>query len=318
MSKRITYYTMALYTKENEVTSFNVCDFLIKLEDKITSGQINRSQTVGDKQVKVFNYIHNDINGDKRFIIPFGTLKNSVTYIEDNNGEITELTADLYNITLLLFDATEGICVLTSDIGAPSNKSIQIWLNNILNLDDYILLVNPILYSQSYENVKKANQVKAVRVTLDLSNDEELLYNDNIQDDGGAFIGIKNAVNLCKNKANAKSFSFEIKLEQYAKRNATMNIDCVFDIISKFNIQSDIVKEIEVEYKNNTSEKYELAKLKENRFNVTDNFNSCQHKSLTPGYLLDNIQKSIDNKRCLFAPKVRDIKFNAISVDIEF
>lgn len=54
MSKRITYYTMALYTKDDEVTSFNICDFLNKLEDKIKSGEIDRSQMIGDKQIKIF------------------------------------------------------------------------------------------------------------------------------------------------------------------------------------------------------------------------------------------------------------------------
>lgn len=317
MSKRITYYTMALYTKDDEVTSFNICDFLNKLEDKIKSGEIDRSQMIGDKQIKIFKYIHNDINGNKRFIIPFGTLKNGVSYSENDNGDLSPSTAKLYDITLLLFDATEGICVLTSDLGSPTNKSIQIWLNRIINNDNYILLIDPILYNPSYENLKNANQVKTVRVTLDLSNDEEKLYKDNIQDDDGAFLGIKKAVDLCKNQAKAKTFSFEIKLENHAKKNATMNVNCVFDIISKFNIQSEIIKEIEVEYRNNTSEKFELAKLKESRFNVIDIFNSCKAKSLTAEYLLENIQKSIDNKRRYFAPKVRELNRNAIDIDIE-
>ncbi len=271
---------------------------------------------VGDKFVKIFNYKRNDINGFKKFIIPFGTPKSGLSYIENDNGDISPATSELYDITLLYFDAIEGICVLTSDLGAPSYKNIQICLNNIINLENYNLLINPIIHYPNYETIRSAKQVKSAKIILDLSNDEEDLYSQNIQDDNGVFKSIKTAVGHFKNEANAKTFSFEIKLENHAKRNATMNVNCVLDIISKFNIQSDIVKEIELEYRNNTAESFEFAKLKDNGFVISDKFDNCPFKSLTAGYLLDNIQRSLDAKRRFFSKKVRDMNRNVVNVNL--
>ena len=301
MSKRITYYTIALYDINKNVTSFNICDFLNQLQEKIINGEITRSYTVGDKTVKIFNYNRSDINGNEKFIIPFGTPKSGFSYVEDENGDISPLTSELYDITLLYFDAVEGVCVLTSDLGAPTYKSIQICLNNIINSEDYILLINPIIHYPDYEAIRNA---------------EEELYNQGVQDDNNVFTSLKNAIGHFRDAANAKTFTFELKLENHARKNATMNVDCVLDIISKFNIQSDIVKEIELQYRNNTAEKYELAKLKDNGFIITDNFENCRFKSLTAGFLLDNIQRSLDAKRRFFSRKVREMNRNVVTANI--
>lgn len=262
-------YTLAFEHEINDIrhiVSGGVSDFLNQLENLIETKALPGSNTVNDKEIKIFKYNRSVSEPNKIFTIPFGVPKEGVTYKSDerNNFEVTEVTDDLYNINLLYYNDEKQIVLLTCFKEGPSAKKIETFLNFYLPAGcNYKLKLRPIIKTASLDDIKNSFEIRSVTISFDLGEDingyfNRAIHNSSIFD--GMIASMKAVTNDSYNTLDNQVVKLTFGLGR--ERNRTMNIQNVYELLNSLNINDDFVTEIEVSHKANQKSKVDKSYLK--------------------------------------------------------
>lgn len=315
MDKKIKFYTIAFVDQMGTPTNMNVCKYLNDLEDLFLKDKLKMPVEVIDKSVHMFKFIRADVNPEKEFIIPFGTLKQNTPYqlSSSNPKEITPANMKLFDVNLFYYNANEGIVAMTCDRGAPNNKIVSAFLSNFIKEEDYLISVEPILYETGIEVVRNSKYIKTVILTINLDGNVQKYYDDNIHSENIVNRQLLKLLLSAKGEIENRTFRLELGLGH--SRRDSMNKENTLSLLNSLDLTSDVIKEISLNFVDGTNEKIQVAKLKNHDIELNELIPHEGKGSLLAGELLDGISAAIERNRRVINTKLREYNRRVIKVN---
>lgn len=303
MDKKVKFYTIAIVDKHGVVTNISIKNFLDSIEELFLGGRIKTPINTYNKDVYMFKYVRETT---EEFVIPFGTLKYNTPYceIEGKPQEITPTTMRLYDVNLMYYNSRENIVAITCDRVAPNNKVIAAFLSELIHSDDYTVEIRPILYESGIEVIQNSKFVKSVTIVINLDKNLQEYYNDNIKHDG---MLTKQLLELMfSSKQNMESSSFKLTLGLGRSRRDSMNKENVMSLLNSLDLQSDVVREVSLNYVDGSTQSVQIAKLKHHELELNAMLKHDGKGSLLAGDMIYAMPKAIEDNRRLINTKVRN------------
>lgn len=306
MDKKVKFYTVSFVNQMGEPNSLNVLSFLNNLEKLFLEDKLKVPSEAYGKNVYMFKYIRSDNNPSKEFVIPFGTLKQNTPYqtSDSNPKEITPANMKLYDINLFYYNADEGIAAMTCDRGAPNNKVVSTFLSSFIGSEEFMFSIKPILYETGIEVIRNSRFVKSVTIILNLDANINKYYNDNIHTESSLIKQILELIKAVKGEIDNRTFKLELGLGH--SRRDSMNVENTLNLLSSFDLKSDVVKEVSLNFVGGGSEKVQLAKLKNKDIELNEMLPHEGKGSLLAGEMLDSIDIAIEHNRRVINKRLRD------------
>lgn len=311
MSKVVKFYFMGIINRDLEIVDVNMSAFFERFDRARINGEINNQHIVSGKTMKIFQIIRPNLNAQKSFIIPFGTLKRGATYQEDN-GKVEELTSLLYDITFVYYNQDDNVAMVSGSKASPSVKVICKFMNLMLRQDRCNFIMTPVTYDTGLEMVRNARIVRSVSITVNMNSSAiDRFYGFQ---GSGLFESLKSFTQESAS-TDAQKISFELKAGR--SKNARMNKQQVMVLLNNLNLDVDTIEEIVVHYKQGIDEKIQTAKLRDSYLNLTYDFSNCPDNNLSSSFILDNADVALSARRLSFASFIRSKTADQVPLDFE-
>lgn len=301
MSNCADFYMLSFVNKDGKTNFSKVRDFFEYIDKVFENEKALLQREINGKIFRCFNYSRMPENSDL-LVIPFGKVKDKNKPYVNKDNNLEEIPEDLYQVNCMVIDYFNRVVLITVNREGPDYKNIQDYLNTFLEYDkEWKIEITPIYKDTGLNLINNAKMVKSVILNLDLSSSLNKFYNSSIDTKTSLIKELNNFTLLTQQTLGSKKLNIEMGLG-YDKKDATMNIECVKDLLTRINIDENFVKEIIVRYKNNKDEKIDTAKLKET-FIVLRTFFPTKG-NLAPDYLLYNCKEKIEENKLKFWQKV--------------
>ncbi len=273
----IKFYTIAFelyYDDKREIKKGQIAEFLNKIEDGIENKILPSKVSLTGKDVYIFKYNRSNQKPKYNFIIPFGTVKNNATFKGDekNDFEVTEVTDKLFNINLLYYIEEYQIALITAFREGPSVKYMEDFLNNFIPDESNIKIkIRPIIHKTTVKALSNSQEIKSLTINFDLGEDINNYFNSITSSNSQNSVSlIKSLLDICQDSSqefNSDSLKITLNVD---KGNKTMRIDHIVKLLSLLDLNNEIIKEIEVKYRNNSNERLLIGHLKND--NIVANY----------------------------------------------
>ena len=308
MSNKVKFYSITAKNTNTGAKMDDIAFLFNEMERKRIAekekGKIDKSEfqhKICGKEMTFFEFSR-DPNNNSYFVIPFGTKKRSSIYKEESDIEmstkVTEVVGKLYDLSSLYYDAEEKVAILYEERASPSAKYIAAYLNMVFKEfgeNSYECIIEPIYYYAGLSTIEKAEKVTKIVLSLNLSENEERIYDEDANCDtltGTLFKAVKSM----KKDMNAKTFTLELGVGNKGKK-ACLNKSCVLQLISSLHLDETAIKEVTIYYKNGDITQEKPAKLKEEYISLTHEFKDTNIQFISPEYLIVHGKEAIKDKR---------------------
>lgn len=313
MNKKVKFYTIAIVNRGGELTNIDITEFLNNIEDLFLANRIAMPREAYHKDVYMFTYTR---ESNEEFVIPFGTLKQNTPYLSSpaNPKEITPaIMLRLFDVNLLYYNSRENLVAITCDKGAPNNKVIAAFLSGLINSEDYMVEINPILYETGIEVIRNSRYVKSVTLTINLDKNIQAYYNNNIRKEGIMSRQLLNLMYSSKNDIGSSTFKLTLGLG-HSKRD-TMNKEHVLSLLDSLDLTSEVIKEVSLNFVDGETENIQPAKLKNHDLELNEMLPHEGKGSLLAGEMIDGMSRAIEKNRRLINTKIRNFNNGKVQVN---
>lgn len=316
MSKKAVFYTI-IARKTNGITNYSVGDLLESINSQIFNEKkaINLVRKINEKYIRLFPFYHT-IN-QKQIVIPFGKLKDkNKPYWLNSEDQLEEIPANLYDINSLGYDKEYNVMLFTTNREGPTAQNVEDYLNTFIPKNQGIYIkIEEIKYNTGLEKIRKANLVRSVTLNLDLGHSLNNFYLKEM--DMNTSLGLIGAfqrlAETSRDEGNSKMLSLTLGLGKHGKKEDTLNLDSILQLLEQINIGADFVKEIQVTYKNGEHDKVDLAKLKQSQVFLYYNCR-CDESQVSPQSLLNNINNAVSDKILVITKHIREYFGNNLQI----
>lgn len=311
MNKKVKFYTIAIVNRGGAATNIDITEFLNDIENLFLENRIAMPREAYHKDVYMFTYTR---ESNDEFVIPFGTLKQNTPYLSssENPKEITPAKLRLFDVNLLYYNSRENLVAITCDKGAPNNKVIAAFLSGLINSENYMVEINPILYETGIEVIRNSRYVKSVTLSINLDKNVEAYYNENITKESIMLRQLLDLVHSSKNDIGSSTFKLTLGLGR-SKRD-TMNKEHVLSLLDSLDLTSEVIKEVSLNFVDGETEHIQPAKLKNHDLELNEMLPHEGKGSLLAGEMLIGMPRAIERNRRLINTKIR--KFNDGKVQV--
>lgn len=233
----------------------------------------------------------------------------------NNESAFEEINTDIFNINSLEYDEEEKLLAFTTSGDGPTINHIEAYLNYFIPKDkDFGIKIHPIFKNKDLNTIRRAKYIRRVEFILDMSQPSTTLFNHNLElNESGLLRKIINLYNSFQEELSPKSFSFSIGVGR-AGKNSTLEFENMVYLLEQINLNSEIVKEIIVHYKNNSQESVEWSKLKNSNV-IVEHYFDIDTKNISPEYLRDNWIEILNEERIYFRREIEAYYREQIQVD---
>lgn len=299
MSRRADFYSISFCDCDG-IIAYSINDFFNCLSEVVfpveeTGAQIVRR--IGEKFIRIFPFYYS--HNRRQFVVPFGKLKdkNKPYWINEEN-RLEEIPASLYDINSLGFDVDYDVMIFTTNREGPSVQNVEEHLNTFIPQHTGLSIkIEPIMYNTGIEKIRNARLVKSITLNLDLGQplNEFYLNEININQDRPINRAFRAIAESARNEGNSKVLSLTFGLGKHGKKEDTLDLDSMLYLLEHINIGAEFVKEIKVNYKNGSSDKMDVAKLKDTNMLLFYPC-KCDETQVSPENLLNNINDAVADK----------------------
>nr|WP_303252999.1 hypothetical protein [uncultured Ruminococcus sp.] len=310
MSRKVEFFVLTFASKNSENNKNgnyykgDFKNFFEKLEENFLKTKEEKSKIlyrkIGDKSITISRFLRND---DNYFLIPFGKLKDGKTFkMEDDTFK--ELDTELFEVSSMVFNITNNVAIITKNRMGPSYITIEEYLNTFIPDNyNYNIKIVPLLENTdlSYK-LDNAEYVRNVDIELEINDTIKAYYMDNSKS-GKGYINsfVKSSIDKMQSQKIHIVFGF-----RYGKKEDTLDINCVRQIIDDLQINPEIVKQIKATCVNSKGDR-QIGLLNENNilvehtFYIKDNF-------LASEYLLNNCEQAFEGEIRRYRKQLGEIK----------
>lgn len=305
MANYASAYTIA-FENNNTVFGDNIIQFLKDVERLMNSPQKdNIVRRINGKLMRVHAYEWSDLKEDY-LVIPFGKLKesNKPYGMDQTTQKLIELPEDMFDVNCLAYHARYNIALVTTNQQGPSGSDIENYLNSFIPRDnEYRIRLKPIKRNVGIEKVRNATCARSVTFALDLGRPLNDFFSEQIKEESSINSHFASILNYSKESLESRTFTVTIGLGR--KKNASLDKDSLLELLDSINIDADCIKEIYVNYKDNTSTKIDTARLKENNVIYKVCFDITTSR-LSSEYIKVNLEEKLTNERGKYYRQVNE------------
>lgn len=283
------FYTIGFYDDEGNGVDRNIVSFLDKIETRIRKKDARVVRSINEEFLRMFLFSRNSMDDDI-VVVPLGKLitKNK-PYAEDSNnpGRLIQLDADMFDINYLVYSKRHHLAMYTTNSKGPSQQEFCAYLNSYLfKEDECILKMDPVFFEKSLEDVRNAKRVTSILVSVDLGDNVNNYFREQVENKMNLLTLVRNMMDVSKETVDGRYLTFSIGLGQ-GKRTGTLNKDSVLTLLGQLNLDSRFIKQIELKYEDNRTDKIESYKIKNTDTFLRGVFIGANSK-LSPDFLLEN------------------------------
>lgn len=319
MSRKVNFYNIYLM-KNGRCISYNIKNLLDIIYNSIFQDSPETAITtrrIGGKWIRMFAFQYSTNN--KKIVIPFGKWKkdNKPYWFNAATNDLEEVNADLFDINSLAYDVEDDIIVMTTNREGPSYQNIEDYLNTLIG-NDVQLHIAPVIYNAGIEKIRNAMLVKSLTLKLDLGHEINRFYMMELQNNRPTSLleSMRRIAEEVKEEGEGTFLDITLGVGPYPKKMDTLNIDSTLAILNQLNIGAEFVKEIEAKYVDGTSDKVDIAKIKNSQRIL---FYEVQEKigQISPGMLMDVTEDAVADKILLIRESVRARRKESIECEID-
>lgn len=314
MSKTVYFYNVGIY-HNGELTSKSV----LELFDKINAIQSKRERVLrkinSDKIAAIFPFV---FHKDKRVrVMPYGKFRlNFKPFI----GTLTESNLDKIDkdvievMTVFYHDAYKTACINYGQFSLRLYE-LEAYINTFLpdsEGDIWEIKFEPIIVNRGLDRVKKSKQIKSIELELDLKSSSKSFIKKGADDKLGLFESFFNKV---EDDFNANNLKLEFGIGR--KRKHTIDLESVLYFLTMLNIDTDYIKVFNVEYMDTTTDRFEVARLKNLNVEMKDYF---EFAGGTPGpeFLANKLDEKFDKNKGAIIKSYRNFISGEVEEDSEY
>ena len=286
MANSVRLYTIAFEKDGKPIKNISVLDFLKKL-DMYLEGK-KRVKDIANKIITCSKF-YEDSNNDKKIIISFGKLKDGLSFKFNQDLSFEEIDVEIFNVNSIGYDENEKILAYTINGIGPTIRDIEGYFNSFLKNQNNLIKIRPMKQNKGLEKVRNEKYIRCVEFILNLECEVPSVTTSGI---------LENLFKLAKDmKENleSKTFSLIVGVGDL-KRDSTLQLDNVIELLEEINLDTNFVKEIYVHYKDDKKEKTDFSSLKESSIQIKHDFN-INTKLVSPEYLRDNWNEMLEKQR---------------------
>lgn len=237
--KPVQICSVNLVNENGQPLDISVADFFLSFEDSLEHNTISSSVILNGRQTSVFRYKHDDLNGRKIFVIPFGHPKSGVVY-ERNSADklnISEINGDLFNINLLYYNDDYNIALLTAFKEAPSISKINEYFNSFIKNQNISFKLLPLFKITDISTIANSQEVKSISLTLDLGPDINKYFKHTDDESQGI---IRDLLSIMNSASNYNSNEIVLTLNVGdRKHNSSMYKDKICELLRLLDIDNN-------------------------------------------------------------------------------
>ncbi len=308
MANSVRLYTIAFEKDGKPISNLSILDFFENVEKHLDSK--NRAKKIYNKLITCSRF-YKDNNNEDRIIVSFGKLKEGSSFKYSKDMSFEELSLEIFNVNSFEYDEREKIFAITTNGTGPSIKYIESYLNSFLPNDlEYAIKIRPLFQSRGMEAIRKANFIRSINFTLDLSYD---LYDTNISTEESVFKGLINLARDTNKVLDTKRFVLSLGVGNRDK-GSSLVLDSTLDMLEEIDLNQNFIKEISVTYKNDKEEKTTLTKLKEYKM-LIEHYFSIKTNLISHEYLREHWDDLVREERSKYYPSKRKYFNNSVEAD---
>lgn len=313
------FYTIGFYDKDGNGINRDIATFLNKIEKLIKANDPRVIRSINKEIFRPFLYYRDQIN-DEIIVVPLGKpIRKNKPYAaaEDDPGKLIELKAEMFDINFLVYSKRHKVAMYTTNSRGPSQQEFCAYLNSYLKIEDNCFLkMSPITFNKTLENVRSSKRVTSMLVSVDLGDDTNNYFRTQVeQTRTGLLKTIFELINSSKDTIDARYLTFNVGLGK-GKKTESLNKESILTLLGQMNLDSRFIKEIELKYEDNRTEKIEAYKIKNTDTILRGRFKGSGTK-LAPEFLLANAEEVYMNHRDHFIKNVTDLFDKMIPGDYE-
>lgn len=318
MSRTIKFYNVGIYLND-KLTDISFIEFV----DKINAIQHDRSKVVRkveDKISAIFEFVNNSDKKNVR-VIPIGQFRVDLKpYIgEMQKLDLKCIDQDVIELVTLYYNDLYKACALTNNPNGLKVKDIEKYFNTYFKLTSekkWEIRFEPIIINKGIEKIENTKQIKNISIKLNLEASTKKFTREKLDINENSIIKALSRSTKDTYDANVLKLEFGVG----DKKSATMDLEAAINLLSKLDIDTDYISEVNVRYKDNATQKIDYIDLKKDTVELKDVIlKNSSSKNPAEEIISEEIKNSIENhQRCLVKAKTEfiDSAINEVLPDL--
>ena len=311
-------YTIAFEGNDGKpVLDRDIVPFFEKIEQVLKTTPNNVIRKINGKIMRVHAYEWNRMNKDY-VAIPVGKLKekNKPFGSDPKTQKLIDIPQEMFDVNVIAYHRTYQIALISTNQQGPTDNDIEAYLKSYLPADaQYKIRLTPIIRNIELENIRNAQEARSITISLNVGRPLNNFLLEQTHEERSVYEHLKALMEYSKETLDSNTFTLTLGLGR--KRNATLDVGALIDLLDSINLSADCISEIEVNYRNGPSQKIDVAKLK-NSSTILKIFFPVVGTQLGAEYILNNMDEILRGERSKYFNQVRDYFSNAIEIGEEY
>ena len=204
------------------------------------------------------------------------------------------------------------IILLSSNQAGPNDNDIEDYFNSYFSKDsEFKIRLRPIMRNIALEQIRNAQEARSITISLNIGRPLNDFLIDHTQEDRSVQGHLKALMELSKTSLDSNTFTLTLGLGR--KKNSTLDIGALVELLDSINLDAHCIKEITVNYRNSPEEKLDVAKLRESNA-ILKIFFPIEGTQLGAEYILNNMDEILRNERQKYYQQVEEHFSNVVDI----
>ena len=311
-------YTIAFEaTNSCDVTNRSIVTFFKRIECLLTDSPEQVIRRINGKVMRIHAYEWNPMNEDF-LVVPVGKLKekNKPYGSDPETQRLVDIPQDMFDVNSIAYHARYNIALVSTNLSGPNDNDLEDYFNSFLAADStYKIRLKPIMRNIALEQIRNAQEARSITISLNIGRPMNDFLVEQVQEDRSVQGHLKALMEASRSALDSNTFTLTLGLGK--KRNATLDIGGLLDLLDSINLDAYCIKEITVNYRNSPDEKLDIAKLKENNAALKIYF-PITGTQLGAEYILNNMDEILHDERHKYYSQVEDHFRNALTIGEDY
>lgn len=311
-------YTIAFEDNKGEqVASRAIVPFFEKIENVLKNTPENVIRRINGKIMRVHAYEWNYMNNDY-VVIPVGKLKekNKPFGSDPQTQKLIDIPQEMFDVNSIAYHKRYRIALLSSNLSGPNDNDIEDYLNSYLPSNaEYKIRLRPIMRNIELEKIRNAQEARSVTISLNVGRPLNDFLDEQVHEEASVSGHLKALMEFSKTTLESNTFTLTLGLGR--KKNATLDIGALLNLLESINLDASCINEISVNYRNRPDEKIDIAKLKDSTA-VLKIYFPIQGTQLGTEYILNNMDEILRDERQKYYPQIEEYFSNVIDIGEDY
>ena len=306
MANYMRAYTIAFEDIDGDcVYSRDIMIFFKKVEDVLNKTPSDIVRKINGKIMRVHAYEWN-INNKDYVVVPLGKLKekNKPFGNDPNTQKLVDFSQDMYDVNVLAYHKKYKIALISTNQQGPGDKDIESYLNSFLKEESNLKIrLRPVYQNNDLSKIRNAKQARSITIALDVGRPFNDFLSGQVKTEQGIYSSLMQLMNFSRKNLSSNTFSLTLGLGR--KKNETLDIEALLELLDAINLDAECIREITVNYRTGYTQKLDVAKLKASNIALRITFETVDNQ-LNAKYILDNMDDILRKEKSKFYQQIND------------